>query len=129
MPQVLRAPRTASVRAFVGGFLYIEGIIVLLLGSSLLVSYWPPYPHDGEPRNPISFVGLVICLAAVTYMFSVGVGFFIYNLLHPGRDEREDPVRKRALRYRESTKEDYLFDDTIECEADADEAFIARQIY
>jgi hypothetical protein len=116
------------VRAFVGGFLYVEGIVVLLLGSSLLFSYWPPYPHDGEPRNPISFVGLVICLVAVTYMFSVGVGFFVYTMFRPGKDDREDPLRKRASRYKLSAKNDYLFDETIGCEADADEAYIAWQL-
>lgn len=131
MPQVLRGPQGFSIRAWVGGVLYIEGIIVLLLGSTLLFGYWPPYPHDGEPRNPISLVGLVICLVALAYMFTVGLGLFVYNLFKPGTEEKVDPLRERAWRYSRmrAARQDYLFDNTLECEDDAEEAYLARQLY
>jgi len=129
MPQVLRGPREFSIRAYVGGVLYLEGIIVLLLGSILLFGYWPPFAEGDEPRNPISLVGMVICIVALTYMFTVGLGLFVYNLVKPAVEEKVDPLKKRAWRYARMRPEaEYLFDDMMECEEDADEAFVARQM-
>jgi hypothetical protein len=97
----------------------------------MLFSYWPPYATDEDPRNPISMVGLVICGISLTYMITVGLGLFIYNLLRPAPEEQLAPVQVRAQRYAETAGRDaeYVWDDTLECEADAEEAFIARQMY
>ena len=130
MPQALRGPRTFGIRAYVGGVLYVEGIILLLIGCTMLFGYWPPYPQDGEPRNPISMVGFVICCIALGYMFTVGIGLFIYNLFKPGSDDRVNPLQERAWRYaRVRSKSEYLLDDSVVCEADADEAYLARHLY
>ncbi|MGI8908232.1 MAG: hypothetical protein ACR2IE_17300 [Candidatus Sumerlaeaceae bacterium] len=125
----MRGPREFSIRAYVGGVLYLEGIIVLALGAILMFGYWPPFAQGEEARNPISLVGMVIFGVAVIYMFSVGLGLFLYNLLRPAVEEKVHPVRQRAWKYaRMRPDAEYLFDETLESEQDADEAFVARMI-
>src|SRR5690606_22719285 len=94
-------------RAYVGGVLYVEGIVVLLMGLTLLGSYWPPVSAFGKPANPVSKLGLWMSASALTYMVVVGVGIFLYNLWKPGgRDgddvlpgRRDDGVLLRMRRY------------------------------
>ncbi len=124
-----QAPRSISVRAYVGGFLYIEGIVCMLVGCSMLFTYWPPYATPGERANPVSLVGAYITGFAVAYMIMVGLIMFIYSLLKPAVHEEPHPLQARAQRYaRIRTVGPYLFDGTISCEADADEAELARLI-
>jgi len=115
----------------VGGLLYVEGIICLLVGLSMLLGYWPPYAPPGKKANPVSLVGAWITGGSLAYMVLVGLGFFIYNLLRPGKAEEPNPLVERAERYaqvRGVRRSAYLWDETICCEEDAAEADLARQI-
>lgn len=129
------APRPTGFRAYVGGVLYVEGIIVLIMGAMLLTGYWPPVPAHGEPANPISQIGLWLAGGALFYMVVVGVGIFVYNLMHPssriGRgDHHPDGAVLRARRYAAMKRRTYyIFDDTIHCEKDAEDAMKARDLY
>jgi hypothetical protein len=130
-PAQARTPRTFGLRAYVGGFLYVEGIVCLLLGLVLLLAYWPPYSTSaGTKPNPVSLVGLWICGFSVAYMFLVGAGFFVYNLLRPPQPEQQSHLAERADRYRAAEGNHlYLFDQTICSHDDADEAWLVRQLY
>ena len=122
--------RPFSIRAYVGGVLYIEGIVCLLLGLVLLIGYWPPVSNGSVPSNPISLVGLWICGCSLVYMFIVGLGFFIYSLVKPTPPEFVSPLARRAERYRMlENNQIYLFDEELTEEADAEEAWLARQLY
>ena len=114
-----------------GGFLYVEGIVCLLLGLVLLISHWPPYsPGAGIRANPVSVVGLWVCGFSVTYMILVGAGFFVYNLLRPPQPEVQSHLAERADRYRAAEGNQlYLFDETICSHDHADEAWLVRQLY
>lgn len=121
-------------RAYVGGVLYIEGLVVLLMGTMLLTSYWPPVSAFGRPANPVSRLGLWMAGGALCYMVVVGVGIFLYNRWKPGRlDPRLVDNRSivlRARRYASMKKRTrYIFDNTICCERDAEEAMRARDMY
>lgn len=121
--------RELGIRAYVGGLLYIEGLVCLLIGAVMLFGYWPPYAKDGERANPVSMVGAWITGIALTYMIVVGIILFLYNLAKPAGAEPMDPLRLRARRYSSlRSREAYLFDSSISCEADADEAELARQL-
>jgi hypothetical protein len=126
--------RPLSNRAYVGGVLYVEGLVVLLMGATLLGSYWPPVSAGGEPANPVSKVGLWMVAASLFYMIAVGVGMFFYNLCKPGRDEPAAPEDRRSMvlrarRYASMKKRTrYIFDNTICCERDAEEALLARDM-
>lgn len=72
---------------------------------------------------------------AVLYMVVVGVSVFLYNLIKPatdapGLETREAGAVSRARRYASMKKRTrYIFDNTICCEADAEEAMRARDLY
>ncbi len=127
------APRPRGVRAYVGGLLYIEGAVVLLMGLVILGSYWPPVEAYGRPANPVSKLGLWMVIAALIYMVVVGIGVFLYSLWKPGRFARYDDTRPlvvRARRYASMKRRTrYIFDNTITCEEDAEEAIHARNLY
>jgi len=124
-------------RAYVGGVLYVEGFVFLLMGLVLLFSYWPPVKAYGHPPNPISRLGMWIVMTSVSYMVVVGVGIFLYNLWRPGglhssrsRATAEPAIALRARRYASMKKRTrYIFDCTICSERDADEAMAARDLY
>lgn len=122
-----------SKRAYVGGVLYIEGLITAFLGSTLLFSYWPPISVGTVKANPISRIGLYITVAAVGYLVIASTGMFIYHLLNPDinskTSENESSLQRRSRRYA-ATKDHlkpYLFDEDIHNEEDADEAYLARK--
>lgn len=127
----LDSGRLGGFRIWVGGVLYVEGVVCLLLGLSMALIYWPPYAVGRDPANPISVVGCWITGFSVAYMIVVGLGLFAYSLLRPQRSEvvAVPPVAARAARYRVQDRSAYLFDDTITCEEEADEAQLARQLY
>lgn len=131
-------PRPVGYRAYVGGVLYVEGFVVLLMGIVLLLSYWPPVSAFGKPANPASKLGLWMAVGALVYMVVIGIGIFLYNLWRPGaaaaRSARvvtkEPGVVMRAQRYAAMKKRTrYIFDYTISCEQDADDALRARDLY
>lgn len=127
-------PKSTGFRAYVGGVLYVEGLVVLLMGLTILGSYWPPVEAWGKPANPVSKVGMWMAAAALAYMVVVGVGIFLYNLWKPGsrftRSEDTRPLVVRARRYASMKKRTrYIFDNTVCCENDADEAIRARDLY
>lgn len=127
----LPAP-SLSKRAFVGGVLYIEGLITAFFGMVFLFSYWPPISVGDTKANPISQVGMFITVAAVSYLIIACTFMFFYNLLRPHRPEiptEETSLQYRARRYA-ATKEHlqpYLFDAAIRNEEEADEAYLARK--
>ena len=127
-------PDVSGFRAWVGGLLYIEGIVVLLLGSLLLAGYWPPTAGDGQRPNPVGQLGLWIVITALAYMICVGFGFFIYHLVQPLRSaplpNHSSGAVQRARRYAAMKKRTYyIFDNTIKSPADADDAMKARDLY
>lgn len=126
--------RSLGYRAYVGGVLYVEGLVVLLMGITLLASYWPPVSAFGRPANPVSRLGLWMAGSALAYMVIVGVGIFLYNLWKPHRvDARLVDERSLVLRVRRYSsmkrRTRYIFDNTICCEYDAEEARVAREMY
>jgi hypothetical protein len=128
--------RPLGYRAYVGGVLYVEGLVVLLMGLTLLASYWPPVSAFGKPANPVSKVGLWMAGSALVYMVVVGLGIFCYNLWKPGGRHagtaaaEERSMVLRARRYASMKKRTrYIFDNTICCERDAEEALLARDLY
>lgn len=127
--------RPLGYRAYVGGVLYVEGFVVLLLGLTLLTSYWPPVEAYGKPPNPVSRLGLWMAGSALVYMVVVGVFVFLYNLWRPGsraaKTKNVEPgVVVRARRYASMKRRTrYIFDNTIACEDDAEEAIRARDMY
>lgn len=133
------APETARKsfgrRAYVGGVMYLEGIIVLAIGIMLLTTYWPPVSAYGRPPNPISRIGLWVSVVALVYMIVVGVVIFAYNLCRPGSKGSDDQhldcgVVSRARRYASMKKRTfYIFDKTIRCAKDAEDAMKARKLY
>ena len=129
------APEPLSFRAYVGGVFYLEGIVVLLIGLILMTSYWPPIAAHGRPANPISQVGMWVVVSALVYMIIVGLGFFLHNLRNPtvkvARDDgHRAGVLSRARRYASMKKRTYyIFDSTIRCARDAEDAMEARKLY
>ena len=130
--------RPLGYRAYVGGVLYVEGIVVFLMGAVLLASYWPPIAVGDEPANPASKLGLWMAGGALVYMVVIGIGIFFYNLWRPGAAmarsaqavTREPGVVLRARRYASMKKRTrYIFDNTISCPQDADDALRARDLY
>lgn len=126
--------RPLGYRAYVGGVLYVEGIVFLLIGLTLLASYWPPVEAYDRPPNPVSRLGLWIAAGSMIYMIVVGAIIFFYNLWRPGstvRTEGKEPALVvRARRYASMKKRTrYIFDNTILCEQDAEEALRAREMY
>jgi len=129
------APKPLGVRAYVGGVLYVEGIIVLIMGSMLLLGYWPPVSAHGHRPNPVSQLGLWLVAGALIYMVVVGIGAFLYHLIRPAPRFREldhprSGVISRARRYASMKRRTYyIFDDTIRCQQDAEDAMRARELY
>ncbi len=127
--------RPVGIRAYVGGVLYVEGLVVFFMGATLLATYWPPIKAHGEPANPVSQLGLWLCAGALLYMVVVGLFIFFYNLLRPSNVmQKPEPnasgAVSRARRYASMKKRTrYIIDNTIRCEADADDAIHARDLY
>jgi len=129
------APKPLSIRAYVGGVLYVEGFIVLIMGSMLLLGYWPPVSAHGHRPNPVSQIGLWLVAGALIYMVVVGIGAFLYHLFKPAPhfteiDHPHQGVITRARRYASMKRRTYyIFDDTIRCQQDAEDAMKARELY
>lgn len=77
-----RTQRATNIRGLIAGFLVIEGLVALGIGSCLMLLYWPPV-HGGMMANPISFCGLGIAGASLAYIVFVALGIRLFNLLRP----------------------------------------------
>lgn len=130
-----KPPRRLGYRGYVGGVLYIEGIIVLVMGLMLMTAYWPPIRVNEYPPNPVSRFGLWMVAGALIYMVVVGILIFVYNLRHPlprsrGSRDEDNALVWRARRYASMKRRTrYIFDNTICCQKDAEEAQRARDLY
>lgn len=126
---------TRGRRFYVGGFLGIEGVMVLLIGMTLMLSYWPPVAGEVVPANPVSRLGMWVCFAAMLYMVVVTIVMLAFNRRAPRASAREElagapPIVIRARRYASMKRRTrYIFDDDIRCEEEAEEAIHARQLY
>lgn len=123
-------------RTYVGGVLYIEGLVVLVMGITLMLSYWPPVRTGEIPANPAGKLGMWLTVGSITYIIVVSIGVFLYNCVRPtARLEKlasgsEPGTVTRARRYASMKRRTrYIFDDTIYCERDAEEAMAARNMY
>ena len=122
--------KKGGYRGLVGGVLYIEGIVTLAIGLVFLFSYWPPINVGKVHWNPISHVGMIITIIALTYLFGVGILLFFYNLLKPHKRREESSLVERSRRYAATgRREGYIFDETIISEVEAEEAWLARKLY
>ncbi len=127
--------RPLGDRVYVGGVLYVEGLVVFFMGLTLLSTYWPPIVAHGKPANPVSQLGLWMAGLALLYMVVVGIAIFVYNLARPATVppeiiSKEPGAVSRARRYAcMKRKTRYIFDNTICCESDAEDAIRARDLY
>lgn len=86
-----RTQRPEGIRHLIAGFLVIEGLVAFAVGLGLMLAYWPPI-KNGAMGDPVGFCGLGIVGASIAYMFFVGVGVKIYNIMRP----LPEPLRQEA---------------------------------
>lgn len=109
--------------------------MVLLIGMTLMLSYWPPVASETMPANPVSRLGMWVCFAAMIYMTVVTIVMFTFNRRAPRASALDElagapPIVIRARRYASMKRRTrYIFDDDIRCEEDAEEAIHARELY
>lgn len=128
-------PRPLGLRAYVGGVLCVEGLVVLGMGLSLLVTYWFPSQSRPAAVNPVARLGFWLVYAALIYMVVVGLALWVHRTVRPAARPEPDSaldsgVVSRARRYASMRKRTYyIFDNTLHCARDAEEAMEARRLY